>query len=375
VKTRILISMVLFCLGCVLIQQAMASEPAADDNLIQMAILLDTSNSMDGLIEQAKSQLWNIVNEMALAKRNGQSPNLEVALYEYGKSTIPMQEGHLRMILPLTTDLDGVAEQLFNLKTNGGEEYCGSVIQSATNSLKWSVRSDVLKAIFIAGNEPFTQGKVDYRKACQAAIKKGIIVNTIYCGPFKEGVNTKWKDGAMLADGKYMNIDQNQKIVDIQAPQDQEIARLGQELNKTYIYYGKKGKIFKYRQKEQDNAALGMATGVMVQRSVTKSSKFYKNKSWDLIDATDEKEVDLDKIPIEELPDEMKKMDAKQRKEYIEKKKQERRQIQTKIKILNEQRQKYVAKERKKISQQNTLDQVIINAIREQAKKKKYKFE
>ncbi|MEK7483916.1 MAG: hypothetical protein AABZ60_06265, partial [Planctomycetota bacterium] len=36
--------------------------------LIQMVILLDTSGSMDGLIEQAKTQLWKIVNEFIAAK-------------------------------------------------------------------------------------------------------------------------------------------------------------------------------------------------------------------------------------------------------------------------------------------------------------------
>ena len=35
---------------------------------IALAILLDTSNSMDGLIEQAKSQLWKICNEFIKAK-------------------------------------------------------------------------------------------------------------------------------------------------------------------------------------------------------------------------------------------------------------------------------------------------------------------
>jgi hypothetical protein len=30
---------------------------------IQLVILFDTSNSMDGLLEQAKSRLWEIVNE------------------------------------------------------------------------------------------------------------------------------------------------------------------------------------------------------------------------------------------------------------------------------------------------------------------------
>ena len=36
---------------------------------IQVALLLDTSNSMDGLIDQAKSQLWKMVNELATTKK------------------------------------------------------------------------------------------------------------------------------------------------------------------------------------------------------------------------------------------------------------------------------------------------------------------
>jgi hypothetical protein len=38
------------------------------DQTIMLALLLDTSNSMDGLIDQAKSQLWKIVNELASCK-------------------------------------------------------------------------------------------------------------------------------------------------------------------------------------------------------------------------------------------------------------------------------------------------------------------
>src|SRR5688500_6199647 len=54
---------------------------------VQVAILLDTSGSMDGLIEQAKNQLWKIVNQFAQLKRDRRTPVLEVALYEYGKSS------------------------------------------------------------------------------------------------------------------------------------------------------------------------------------------------------------------------------------------------------------------------------------------------
>ena len=149
---------------------------------IQMAILLDTSGSMEGLINQARTQLWKIVNELATAKQNGQTPQLQVALYEYGKSSIPKDEGYLRQIVSLTDDLDAISEELFALKTNGGKEYCGQVIQAATGGLQWSKGDDDLKLIFIAGNEAFTQGTVDYKQACSAAIGKGITVNTIQPG-------------------------------------------------------------------------------------------------------------------------------------------------------------------------------------------------
>src|SRR5687768_17608095 len=139
---------------------------------IQIALLLDTSNSMDGLIDQAKSQLWSVVNEFIRAKRDGRPPALEVALYEYGNNGLPAQEGFVRLVVPMTDDLDTVSEKLFALKTNGGEEYCGQVIRDAVGQLTWSRSSDVYKAIFIAGNEPFTQGTVDYHTACRAAIEK-----------------------------------------------------------------------------------------------------------------------------------------------------------------------------------------------------------
>src|SRR5687768_12616138 len=55
------------------------------DQTIMLALLLDTSNSMDGLIDQAKSQLWKIANELAAAKSSdGSRPNIKIALYEYG---------------------------------------------------------------------------------------------------------------------------------------------------------------------------------------------------------------------------------------------------------------------------------------------------
>ncbi|MEA2489658.1 MAG: hypothetical protein QOH21_1450, partial [Acidobacteriota bacterium] len=185
--------------------------------VIQVAILLDTSSSMDGLIDQARTQLWRVVNELATAKKQGASPDLQVALYEYGNDGLSAEKGYVRKVLPLTNDLDRVSEELFALKTNGGEEYCGKVIAEAVKGLDWSISNHDLKIIFIAGNEAFTQGSVDFRDSCKTAITRGIVVNTIFCGDQQSGIDTHWKDGADLADGRFTSIDQNYRVAEVVA--------------------------------------------------------------------------------------------------------------------------------------------------------------
>ncbi|HRK32706.1 MAG TPA: hypothetical protein PLD59_16700, partial [Tepidisphaeraceae bacterium] len=139
---------------------------------VQIALLLDTSNSMDGLIFQARTQLWTIVNELSRAKRDGHRPRLEVALYEYGNNRLSPGEGYIRLVSGFTDDLDLISERLWQLTTNGGSEFCGHVIKNSVEELAWSDSPKTYKAIFIAGNEPFTQGEVDYRDAVARAVGK-----------------------------------------------------------------------------------------------------------------------------------------------------------------------------------------------------------
>jgi len=383
-KTKsLLTNLCIALLAATTINFASAKEPAvkpdkeAKKPLVQIAILLDTSGSMDGLIEQAKSQLWRIVNEFAKAKQDGVTPEVQVALYEYGKSSLSQSSGWVRRIQPLTTDLDKISEELFALRTNGGDEYCGWVIRDAVNDLAWSAASDAYKAIFIAGNEPFTQGPVNYAESCKAAITKGIIVNTIHCGAEAEGINTKWKDGADLADGKYLVIDQNRAVVSIEAPQDKELAKLGVELNKTYLAYGVEGRSGAGRQISQDVAVatLAPASGAVAQRAVAKASAHYRNSSWDLVDAMKEQKADVTQLKAEELPAEMQKLKPEERKAYVETKSKERAEMQTKINDLNREREKFVAARMKEVAGTNTLDAVVIAAVREQSAKRNFKFD
>lgn len=345
--------------------------------VIQLALLLDTSNSMDGLIDQARTQLWKIVNECIPMTRNGVRPLLQVALYEYGNNSLAAETGFIRMVLPFTDDLDGVSRELFELKTNGGLEYCGWTIKDALNQLEWNAGKDALKMVFIAGNEPFTQGTVDYRTACRSAAAKGVTVNTIFCGSQDEGIRTGWQEGARLADGSYMHIDQSVTPEHVEAPQDAEIMRLGGLLNETYIPFGETGEAGRANQFEQDANAMEAAPGSMVQRSVAKSSSYYKSASWDLVDAVAEGHVQLDDIEKKDLPETMQTMTQEEREIFLEEKQAQRRKIKEDIGKLNAERNDYVADVLKvrAVRGENTLDAAMIESVRDQAVRKGYTIE
>ena len=89
---------------------------------VQLVILFDTSNSMDGLLNQAKARIWEIVNEASTITFQGAPISLEIAMYDYGNTSIPASQNYVRKQLDFSTDLDLVSEKLFGLRTSGGDE-------------------------------------------------------------------------------------------------------------------------------------------------------------------------------------------------------------------------------------------------------------
>ena len=342
---------------------------------VQIALLLDTSGSMEGLIHQARAQLWKIVNEFNTAKRDGRTPELEVALYEYGNDSISADKHWVRQITPLTRDLDEVSRRLFALSTNGGSEYCGAVIREAVQSLTWSAEPGVYKAVFVAGNEPFTQGPVSAVEACRAATSKGIVVNTIHCGSSQEGVNGGWQQGAMLAEGSYLCIDQDKAIAHIPAPQDDEIVRLGGELNKTYLGYGRQRGEKAKNQMEQDKNAAAAAPAAEISRAMTKASAIYDNRQWDLVDAVNKDQLKPGTVKKEDLPEELRALNEADLKAHIAKVSAERTAVQEKIRILNEARETFLATQRKEAGGADSLDTAVAKTVRSQAARAGFKWD
>lgn len=257
--------------------------------------------------------------------------------------------------------------------------------------------------IFIAGNEPFDQGPIVWNQSINLAVKGNILVNTIYCGSAESQERQLWASGAILAKGSNFNINQNQEVVAIKSPYDDEIASWNSKLNQTYIPYGREGKVGQTRQAVEDSNA----GKNMVLRSASKASEYYDNASWDLLDALENSRVKLEEISDDSLPEIMRGMTLTEKKAYVAGKKTEREAIKKTIRDLSQKRiavakalwslnpstplrershkclnhlggcyTTYIEQQRKSStnSGDNTLDSVIIQSLRQQLAAKGFKL-
>jgi hypothetical protein len=297
---------------------------------------------------------------------------VELALFEYGNDTLSAEQGYIRQVLPLTTDLDQVSEKLHALFTNGGSEYAGQAIETAVAQLQWSSDRDALRFVFVAGNEGFNQGPVSAEQAMKAATGKDISVQLIYCGQREE----TWAAAAALAQSDLMTIDQNHVVAHIPSPQDAEILRLGTELNGTYMAYGAQGAASMDRQQAADASSAKIGAKVALERAQLKSKRAYKNTHWDVVDANEGDGKFLEKTGDEQLPAELRGKTLEEKKAIVAKKATERAELQAKIAKLEAERTKFIEAERAKQqgAEASTLDTELMKSTRKTATKKGYKL-
>jgi Mg-chelatase subunit ChlD len=347
------------------------AKAAARPRTIDLAICLDTSNSMDGLIDAARRKIWAIVNDLALAKP---TPRLRVAVLAYGNDHYDKGAGWVKIQATFTEDLDHVSKTLFGLTTKGGTEYVGRVLQSAL-TLPWQEDKGALKLILVSGNESAAQDPaVDYRAMCRAAIARGIMINPIYCTR-AENVADTWKEIARLSDGHYAAIDQN-RTVDLASPFDARLAALSTEINRTYVAYGQQGLKGKLRQEAADASAKKLSGGSAADRAQSKAGGLYWN-SWCLADNYKRGTIKLEDVKQEDLPKELRGKTVDELRVYLEGKLEARAAIQAQIKDLHVQRQAWLAAELKKqgTAEDKSFDVAVRKALRAQAEAKGYEFE
>jgi Mg-chelatase subunit ChlD len=347
--------------------------PPKGQSVIDVAFCLDTTGSMSGLLEGAKSKIWSIVNTISTAKPR---PVLRIALIGYRDK----QDSYVTRVYDFTTNLETMYSHLREFRADGGgdtPEHVSQALHESVNNLSWSRNPAALKIIYLVGDAPphlDYQDGFDYKKATRKAAGSGIIINTIQCGNIP-GTQAIWQEVARMAEGKYAAIDQTGGMVHINSPYDAELARLSSELNKTYVAYGLSGREDLAAQSEHDAAAAPVPSAA-ADRAASKASTLYRNESWDLVDAVDKDERKLDQISPEELPADMRTLSRDQQRTYLKEKQEERNNLQTKIQNLSKKRQAFLDDEKKKNgAKKDSFDEQVLTTLKEQGEGKGIQFD
>lgn len=275
-------------------------ETETDTPKIQMALLLDISGSMNGLISQTQGQLWNLVNEMSNYKKDDIIPQIELAIIAYGNGTVDNR--YTEVLSEFTTEIDVISEKLFGIRTYGGDEWCADAIQIVLDTLDWSKDTSDLKMIIIAGNERFDQGSIAYDSICAVVGERNILLNTVFCGKREDGVELLWESASIIGKGSYANINQNLELQREETPFDNKIAQLYEQYKATYVFFGNDAFTHFQRIQEQDSKVQRMGKAFFRERIIYKL-KNQPLKSYDLIDVYGKGREHLHAIPKEELPD------------------------------------------------------------------------
>ena len=355
-----------------------------ESNLIQVALLLDTSGSMKGLIDQAKCQLWNVISDLERANKSSQPIRLQIALYQFGiaKDAGGSEEnGFLEKVVGFTDNLDHLSSKLFSLHAgNGGNEYYGEVIKSALDHLAWSTDPKVYKVAFVAGNETFHQGKVSFSELTEHIKDKSITVNTIYCGPEKKkGDFDGWKTAASSVKGLFRQIDHNHHLPEIETPFDKPMRDLNAKLNETFVWFGEGSQHAASNQHQQDANALDLSDHAFAARMSAKIGHLYHHVHHDLIDAIQHGKADPSKMEVDQMPPLLASLDAEARKKLISDKTMDRQVIRRKMADLISKRHRFLEMKMSeshdlKFDGDKVLGSALSKAIRKQAKSKGYSF-
>lgn len=349
---------------------------------LQAALILDASGSMDGLIDQAKAQLWYMANGMLEAYEGHRPPILEFALLEYGTATVGRRSNYMRVIVPFTDDLDWISEELFRMRTNGRYEYAGAAVDMALRDLNWTSHPDDLRMIYLAGNEAIQQGPVSFQRALDMAYSRDVYTQFIFCGPHNKGISLGWADAAREAGTEYLTISHDRPVYYEHNAYDDRLWTYNDRLNSTYIPYGASGYQRYERMCVQDRNAYRYGQGPAAQRVITKSSSGYAHTDWDLVDAISSGTVRLAELPPHHLPREMRGMSMAQKQTYINRKRSERMALRKEIRDMRQQKKRHARPARPAGHQGHssqsaskpeprTLDQAVIKATRKQEMKKR----
>ncbi|MEM7244016.1 MAG: hypothetical protein AAF533_01660 [Acidobacteriota bacterium] len=355
----------------VIVTLLLTAATTASARPVDVVVCLDTSRSMEGLIDSARSRLWDIVTTLSKVEPR---PELRVGLLSYGSPTGSSEEdGWVIVRTDLTSDLDHVYAQLMGLATDGGDELVGRVVHEAVNTMSWAPDPEGLRLVFVAGNESADQGvdTYDFRAATELGRRADVVVNAIFVGSRDIAVTSHWDELARAGRGSFSSIDPELGRIQVETPQDEALLTLNASLNETYLPYGPDGAAGLANQTAQDGNATRLGVQSCSSRIVAKGTALYTNASWDLVDALQEDGFQWASLTDDDLPPALRGMSIEAREAHVAALRERRESIQEKIQDLSNEREEFLRAElkRRQLAQPG-LDDALRDALLAQARKK-----
>lgn len=339
--------------------------------LIQIAIVLDTGSRMAGLIHQAKTEIWAIANEMIFKTKDGKTPVVQLAVLS--DNTLWKHRGYAdgQVFVPFTMNYYAIFKRLDKQqRRNGTDTDRADAVRIALHRLEWSPYPEDFKAIFVVGDGYFTRSKGALASACEQAADAGVIINTLFCGHYKFGINKRWSEPAYATGGQYIGIDHVQRLRYKETPIDKTILALNDRLNETFRLDADRLSALWKQQRDMDRDLAIVSKEARMHRIVTKAAK---GLLFDRTDALLNEETSAwglePQIPPGQIPPPKTERELTQ----LSDKESRRRLIQQEILRLAEQRPLHLSSHNS-TARRPSLGRAVIKILREQTTAKGFYF-
>ena len=301
-----------------------------DDVPIEICFVLDTTGSMGPLINGAKEKIWSIAND--IVKDTPQAP-LKFGLVAYRDR----KDVYITKTFDLTDDLDAMYRELQTYKAQGGGDQPESVNQAlddAVHNMTWSEeKTRAIRLIFLVGDSPPHMDYPDdvkYPETVAAAVKKGIILDTIQCG--KTAATTPiWKEIALQGHGLFLQLGQDGSMAQVRTPQDAELVELTKKLATTVLPYGDAAQQAAVREKAGVYKFMGAeAVASRAAVNIAQGGKVVQGKGDLIQDIKADKNL-LTTLKPEDLPDELRNLTPEGRLAFINEQADKRKAINDEV--------------------------------------------
>jgi hypothetical protein len=306
---------------------------------VDIVFALDTTSSMSGLIDGAKAKIWEIARR---AQEGQPAPEVRVGLVAYRD----VGDEYVTKVLDLTGDLDTVYARLTELRAAGGGDGPEHVIKGlndAVNEVHWSTDPRAVKLVYLVGDAPPHEDYHDgltLEGVLSDAHQRGVRISAIRCGDDRTTL-AKWTAIATRTDGEVSSIAQGGGVqAAVATPYDAELARLNAALAKTELHYGSTTE----RRDADDVVAKNMAApaaaqaeraGFYAARAAASGASASAPAKQDLVGA---KPSVVAALAASDLPEEMQRMSADERAQFVKSKEAERTAVLAQITAANAKR-------------------------------------